>query len=153
MALDRPHFSNVLHTELAALGGPTAPAGGAVSDDTPERPRRVLVVDDEADMRTYLRSCLEPRWQVEEAADGRAALDRLAHTAPALAITDVRMPVMDGVAFTRALKNEANTRHIPVLLISGQAQPSGVGDAFLPKPFSCGRLLAVVERLLASDAA
>jgi CheY-like chemotaxis protein len=111
----------------------------------------VLVVDDDADMRLYLGGCLRGLGvaRVVEAADGQEAL-RLAPDAD-LVISDVFMPGLDGIALVRALKADARTRAIPVLLVSGEVVLSPLdarADGFLTKPFNATRLRAAVERLL-----
>lgn len=111
----------------------------------------VLVADDDADMRLYLRVCLQRMGaaRVLEAADGHEALT-LASGAD-LVVSDVRMPDLDGVALCRALKADARTHSLPVLLVSGEgALPPGSGaGGFLAKPFNAAVLRAEVARLLA----
>lgn len=143
-------FSEVLRTELAALGAPTQP----VDAEAPARERDavVLVVDDEADMRAYLRACLAPRWRVAEAAGGQEALAYARTHTPDLVVADVRMPAMDGVALCRALAADARTAGVPVLLVSGQPPPVPAGDAFLAKPFTRRCLVRRVEALLGGRA-
>ena len=112
----------------------------------------VLVVDDEPDMRLYLRACLGAFGVgvVLEAADGVEAL-RLARTpGVAAVISDVRMPGLDGIALCEALKADVATVGIPVLLISGETPgPSSCADGFLAKPFNASGLREHVDRLLA----
>ena len=111
----------------------------------------VLIADDDADMRLYLRGCLRIAGvgEILEAADGREAL-RLARSArPALIISDVLMPGLDGGALCRALKADPQTRAIPFLLISGETlAPPPCTDGFLPKPFNMATLRAHVRPLL-----
>ena len=115
---------------------------------------RVLIVDDDADMRLYLRSCLRTlsgygSVRVHEAADGREAL-HLAHALlPDLVISDVFMPGLDGEALGDALKADARTAPIPLLLISGETRPfPPCANGFLQKPFNASRLRTEVVRLL-----
>jgi signal transduction histidine kinase/ligand-binding sensor domain-containing protein/CheY-like chemotaxis protein len=116
----------------------------------------VLVVDDNPDVRAFLRSVLAGSFRVIEAADGRAALD-LARTAlPDLIVADVMMPEMDGLALGRALKDDAMTDAIPVVLLTARAAPEDQvagfetgADAYLVKPFDPGVLEACVANLLA----
>jgi CheY-like chemotaxis protein len=109
----------------------------------------VLVADDDADMRLYLRGCLRGLGaaRVLEAADGHEAL-RLAPAAD-LVVSDVLMPGLDGVALCRALKADESTRAIPVLLVSGETAAPACADGFLEKPFNAAGLRGEVERLLA----
>jgi two-component system OmpR family response regulator len=120
----------------------------------PVMPLTVLLVDDDADMRHYLRTCLRsPRLRFErilEAADGLEAL-RLAHTAGVdLVISDIVLPGIDGRALCQAIRAVPDLDRVALLLISGEdgAGPDVVADAFLPKPFNGRQLLAALEGLL-----
>jgi len=115
----------------------------------------VLVVDDHEEIRAYLRSILAPRYRVLDASDGRAALALCTAELPDLVITDVMMPDMDGLAFSRALKADVMTEAIPVVMLSARAaapdQIAGFetgADAYLVKPFDGGVLQACVHNLL-----
>jgi DNA-binding response OmpR family regulator len=116
-------------------------------------PLTVLVVDDDADMRHYLRTCLSARLNVElvlEAADGLEGL-RLARSAGVdLVITDIVVPGLDGRALCRAIRSAPELDRVSLLLISGEdsAGADQVADAFLPKPFNSRQLLAALEGLL-----
>lgn len=112
----------------------------------------ILVADDDADMRLYLTGCLRTMGpaRVLEAADGREALHLARALVPDLIITDVVMPGLDGLALYHALRADAGTRGIPVLLVSGETRASpSEGHGFLLKPFNAAQLRAEVERLLA----
>ena len=115
---------------------------------------RVLVVDDNADMRDYLCQLLRD-WDVETAADGWAALERARTNPPALIVTDVMMPRLDGFGLLRELRADARTNAIPVLMLSArageEARISGLGagaDDYVVKPFSARELTARVASLL-----
>ena len=113
----------------------------------------VLIVDDDADMRLYLRSCLRRLGSIEivEAADGASALDLARQVMQSLIISDVVMPGTDGHALYQALKSEHALAEIPLLLISGEeADPSQRGDdwALLAKPFNSEGLLAALAPFL-----
>lgn len=123
----------------------------------PPAPLQVLVVDDDADMRLYLTACLRgfglPDLTVTEAVNGREALLLARALHPALIISDVVMPGLDGPALCDALKADAATAAIPFLLISGETRsPPRTADGFLAKPFNATGLRAHVERLLARPA-
>jgi CheY-like chemotaxis protein len=109
----------------------------------------VLVVDDDAEVRGYLRTCLAPLTQhILEAGDGEEALHLARHTPDlTLVISDVIMPRMDGVALRAALHADPVLAHVPVLLISGDATLSG---AVLKKPFNARTLHASIRSLLSS---
>lgn len=117
----------------------------------------VLVVDDNDDMRRYLRMLLLDRYYVLEASDGQSGWKLARESVPDLIISDVMMPVMDGLTFCAKLKAEPLTSHIPVILLtargSEQQQAEGLSqgaDAYLTKPFSAEVLLAHIASLLAN---
>ncbi len=119
-----------------------------------ERPRRtVLLVDDDADMRLYLRSCLRvvtiPFDRVIEAADGLEALRLVRSEAVDVVISDVGLPGLDGRRLSRAIRDDAALRHIAVLLISGDGVlGDSSADGFLFKPFNSHQLLAALDGLV-----
>ena len=115
----------------------------------------VLVVDDNPDMRAYVKGgLLQPGTQVTvvlEAADGRAALERVRQGGVDLIISDIVMPHLDGMALCRALQADANLRGLPVLLITGESLPPALPDGasgVLAKPFNATKLQGWVRRLL-----
>lgn len=121
-----------------------------------ERPL-VLIIDDNNGMRAYLRSILKDKYNVSEAADGKQGLEKACREIPKLVICDVMMPVMDGLEFTRQLKQNMATSHIPVILLTARSlseqREEGYGtgaDSYLTKPFSGSVLLARVDNLLRS---
>ena len=118
------------------------------------RGRTVLVVDDDADMRRYLKRCLAELETVDvcEAADGLAALERARGGGIDLIVSDVVMPRLDGIGLCRALQADAALSGIPVLLITAEGAPPGLpggAGGVLAKPFDAVRLRATVDRLLA----
>jgi signal transduction histidine kinase/DNA-binding response OmpR family regulator len=81
----------------------------------------ILVVDDDADARTRLRTVLQRNgWSVSEAADGQAALDIVAHAPPQLILLDLTMPLMDGFAFLHELRQRPSSAHIPVVVLTAR---------------------------------
>ena len=144
-----------LEEALAWLSEDTDPKS-VISEPTPSQ-ERILVVDDNADMRRYLVRVLRSRWQVETASDGAAALERIRLQAPDLVIADIMMPQVDGIELLRSVRAEPATAQIPVLLLSARAgEEASVGglragaDDYLVKPFSRHELLARVESRLAT---
>nr|WP_253207093.1 ATP-binding protein [Verticiella sp. GG226] len=131
--------------ETAATPRPTDASAAA--------PRaRILWADDNADMRTYVARLLAPAYEVETVPDGQAALASAQHDPPALVLTDIMMPGLDGFALLRALREDARTRDVPVILISArageQARMDGMragADDYLVKPFSARELIACVD--------
>ena len=128
----------------------TVPAGNG------EQPR-LLIVDDNADIRTYLRTILQGQYQVSEAPDGQKGLEVACEEVPDLIVSDVMMPVMNGLEFCQRVKNDTITSHIPVILLTARAlskhQIEGYesgADAYITKPFSADLLLARISNLLRS---
>ena len=115
-------------------------------------PRTVLLVDDDEDMRIYLRSCLRsltsPFDRVIEAADGLEALRLIRSESIDLVISDVGLPGLDGRRLIRAIRDDARLGHVLVLLISGEvALAEATADGFLLKPFNSRQLSAAIDQL------
>jgi PAS domain S-box-containing protein len=115
----------------------------------------ILLADDNADMRAYIRRLLGGRWRVEVVGNGEEALAFLRHQPPDLVIADVMMPVVDGFALLREMRARAELREIPVLMLSAragdEARMEGVqagADDYLVKPFSARELITRVEAQL-----
>jgi putative two-component system response regulator len=115
---------------------------------------RLLLVDDDQSLRALLRTTFEVfDIEVDEAESGEAALERIAERRPDVVVLDVRMPGMSGLEVCKALKTNASTADIGVVLLTGSESGSAeaaaaVGaDSFVRKPFSPLELLAVTERL------
>ncbi|HEY6350077.1 MAG TPA: ATP-binding protein [Candidatus Angelobacter sp.] len=147
---------------LSWLGTPSEPGGetqfyreltdapSAVPATAPQG--RVLLVDDNRDMRDYLQRLLSSRFQVITAANGRAALEHTRTNPPDLVLTDVMMPEMDGFELLAALRHDPATHTIPVILLSARAGEEATiqgleqgADDYLIKPFSARELLTRVH--------
>ena len=85
-----------------------------------ERPL-VLIIDDNNGMRAYLRSILQDKYNVSEATNGEQGLEKARREVPKLVVCDVMMPVMDGLEFTKRLKEDTATSHIPVVLLTARS--------------------------------
>ena len=115
----------------------------------------ILVVDDNADMRSYLRRIFEPAWSVDVVADGVQALEAVRRRRPDLIVSDVMLPALDGIGLLRALRADPEMRGIPVILLTARAGErasidgwSAGADDYLVKPFSSRELVARVEAQL-----
>ena len=124
-----------------------------VSENT-NRPT-VLVIDDNTDIRQYERTLLQDEYLVLEAADGKEGLSVAIKEVPDLVICDVMMPVMDGLEFTKQLKTNTATSHIPVIMLTAknleEHRAEGYehgADSYITKPFHSKVLLARIENLL-----
>ncbi|BAY20030.1 putative sensor protein (plasmid) [Anabaenopsis circularis NIES-21] len=125
------------------------------STHSPARPARILLADDNADMRHYMRRLLNQQYEVEVVPDGVAALAAIRQQMPDLVLTDVMMPRLDGFGLLQALRANPDTHQIPIILLSARAgEESRIeglvagADDYLIKPFSARELLARVEATL-----
>jgi PAS domain S-box-containing protein len=116
---------------------------------------RIVLADDNADMRNYVRELLSPLYTVEAVADGKQALEAAKRELPDLILSDVMMPRLDGFGLLEALRRDDTLRHVPTILLSARAgEESRIegldagADDYLVKPFSARELLARVGALL-----
>lgn len=139
----------------AATADPQA-LTSATAESSDNRPQ-ILIVDDSDDIRTYISSLLSDRYAIISAADGSEGLSMAVERVPDLIVSDVMMPVMDGLEMCRRVKSETATSHIPVLMLTARtleeqrAEGYDCGaDAYITKPFSGKVLISRVENLLES---
>ncbi|MBP2371218.1 SpoIIE family protein phosphatase [Pseudonocardia parietis] len=118
-------------------------------------PDRVLVVDDDREMRGYLRDLLSEHWTVQVVADGAAALDAARTDPPDLVVADAALPASGGIELLRALRSDPRTVGVPVVLLSSRAGEEAAlegfaagADDYLVRPFSARELLARVTNHL-----
>ena len=131
------------------------PQGGSTSG-TMER-RTVVLADDNADLRDYIcRLLVSHGYAVEPVADGQAALAAIRHRRPDILVTDVMMPLLDGFGLLRAVREDADLRDLPIVMLSAragdEAKVEGLGsgaDDYLTKPFSSRELLARIAANIA----
>lgn len=110
---------------------------------------RILVVDDEPDLLFMLRRILaRAGHEITQADNGAVALASVRQSPPDLVITDIMMPVMNGVELIRALRADPATAAIPILSVSGDSHLAVDADAVLAKPYRHAELLEVAQRLL-----
>jgi signal transduction histidine kinase/AraC-like DNA-binding protein len=129
----------------------------STDDMTSEDVPCVLLVDDNAELRAFLRLRLGRSYRIEEAADGSDGLKRARELIPDAIITDGLMPVMDGLAMTRQIKDDPELSFVPVLMLTSRAAPEDTvrgleagADDYLAKPFDSAELAARVAGLIAS---
>jgi len=151
-AVDRPRQSVVPEVDIET---PANSSNGThvLSDDA----TTLLVVDDNADLRSYVRSRFESRYRIIEASDGADAIRKAREVIPDLVISDVMMPGTDGHALVAALRESEETDFIPVILLTAQGESgqkiAGLergADDYIVKPFDMRELEVRVENLIAS---
>ena len=126
-------------------------------DITSEK-RIILIVDDNTDIRLYIRELLKDDYVVLEASNGHQGLRLSKKYVPDLIITDVMMPEMDGFEFCSLVKNEIRTCHIPVIMLTACSLDEqriqgyqGGADSYISKPFNSKLLLARIDNLITSN--
>ena len=140
-------------------GSSIEPPASSIKDQAPshradKRPV-VLIIDDHADMRSFMREQLNGAYHILEAQDGAEGLQRALEKMPDLIVSDVMMPKLDGMELCRRLKTEERTSHIPVVLLTakatGESKVEGLetgADDYVTKPFEAKELHARVKNLI-----
>ncbi len=125
---------------------------GEISEPIQASTARILLADDNADMRDYVRRLLSKYWSVEAVANGNAALAAIQQRRPDLVLSDVMMPELDGFQLLKVLRANPETNNIPVVLLSARAGEEAAiegleagADDYLTKPFSARELQARVN--------
>ncbi|HET7202144.1 MAG TPA: ATP-binding protein [Steroidobacteraceae bacterium] len=150
-----------IHEALGWVGSSANSNDAAESESSallralPAPTARVLIADDNADMRGYLRRICAERWDVELHADGASALAAIQRNPPDLVLADIMMPGLDGLTLVRRVRADPAMRELPIILLSARAGEearleglqAGASD-YLVKPFSARELLAYVEARL-----
>ena len=115
----------------------------------------VLLIEDNPDIRTYLTDLLSPQYSIYEASNGQEGLERALELVPDIIISDIMMPVMDGITFCRKLKSDMRISHIPIILLTARTLVNSIiegfetgADEYLTKPFNERILLTRVNNLL-----
>lgn len=114
---------------------------------------QILIVDDEPDVRFILKLAFQSAGhQIVEAHHGVAALERVKDSRPDLVVTDLMMPVLDGLELIQRLRSDPETATIPILVLSSQARAMSDADAAVAKPFRPHEVLAAGLSLIESGA-
>ncbi len=115
----------------------------------------ILVVEDSADVRSYIRGAVEPRYRMIQAQDGEKGKKKALEVIPDLIISDIMMPGVDGYELCRILKKDVKTSHIPIILLTARAGEKNIiqgyetgADDYITKPFNTRVLLARIQNLI-----
>lgn len=134
---------------------PLAAAEEPLSEEDINAQNIVLIIEDNEDIRNFLRLTLQPRYRVFDSEDGESGIKKALDIIPDIIICDVMMPGKDGFEVTQTLKNQEKTSHIPIILLTAKAgvenRISGLemgADAYVPKPFSSEELHARIKNLI-----
>jgi YesN/AraC family two-component response regulator len=114
-----------------------------------------LLVDDDSDVRTFIREYFENDYQIFEASNGKEGLEMAFRYDPDIIITDIIMPLMDGVEMCKKLKGDIRTSHIPIIMLTARSSVESKikgletgADAYIEKPFSVNLLEIQVSNLI-----
>ncbi|MEX0321022.1 MAG: ATP-binding protein [Puniceicoccaceae bacterium] len=116
---------------------------------------RVLLVEDNSDLRSFIREELSDRYAILEADNGREGMEVALRENPELIVTDVMMPELDGMEFCRQLRSHEETSHVPIIMLTAKSSEKhsiegmeAGADVFFPKPVNMVKLVAQIENLL-----
>lgn len=123
----------------------------------PRKPEKdiILLVEDNADVREYMRGSLVPIYAVAEAVDGKQGIEKARVIIPDLIVSDIMMPHISGYQLCRTLKNDVKTSHIPIILLTARASEESIvegletgADDYITKPFNLRILCARIKNLI-----
>jgi signal transduction histidine kinase/ligand-binding sensor domain-containing protein/DNA-binding response OmpR family regulator len=140
-----------LNEELEPV--PVGDSAGELDKDTP----LILIVEDNADLRTFIRYSFEPVYRIREAENGREGYEKALEEIPDVVVSDIMMPEMDGFELCKKLKEDERTSHIPIVMLTARdsvddritGYETGA-DAYIPKPFNIKLLSVRIQTLISS---
>lgn len=143
----RPFIEEEMDDEI-----PADEEGALEASESEESLKKILIVEDNVDLRMYIKDCLTKHYDVVEASNGVAAIKVAKKEQPDLIITDIMMPLMDGIEFCKTLKTDIHTRHIPIFIHSvksdeivlKEAMDAGAED-FIAKPYNYATLIKKIR--------
>ncbi len=145
----------VLHSDANKTMIEESDADIIVKKTRPKTKYRVLIVEDEAEIRHYLHNELADMYHIKECVNGKEALDYILKEKPDLVISDVMMPEMDGITLCKKLKANSNINHIPIILLTAKsrdedkAEGFDIGaDAYVAKPFNVDLLKKRIANII-----
>lgn len=163
LPVERDHFTEETAEFIEADASDTAPAQDSyglskykVKPTYPDGAMKVLVVEDNAELKVYIYNCLINRYEVRDASNGKEALQVIeSGWMPDMIVTDLMMPEMDGIELINRIRGDFSTSHIPIIMITAKhendthlkAMKYGA-DGYITKPFTMELLIARMENLL-----
>jgi signal transduction histidine kinase/AmiR/NasT family two-component response regulator len=124
-------------------------------EDLAQEKNIILVVEDSTDVRSYIRSAIQPHYQMIGAKDGQEGIEKALEIIPDLIISDIMMPGVDGYELCRVLKKDVKTSHIPLILLTARAAEDDIipgletgADDYITKPFNTRILCARIKNLI-----
>lgn len=122
----------------------------------PEGARKIVLAEDNSEMREFIRNNLADLYEVIEVENGKEALEKVRNEHPDIVITDLMMPQMDGIELTESIRNDFAISHVPVIMLTAKQTPEDRilamkygADGYITKPFSMELLLVQIDNLLA----
>lgn len=148
--LTQNEYPEAMHTEADAIIIPT-------DDNMNDSKGLILIVEDNAEIREYIANSFSDMYDILEAENGKIALEFAFERTPDIIISDIMMPVMNGIEFCKIMKEDMRTSHIPLILLTAKdslqdkTEGYSIGaDSYITKPFSAGLLKSRVRNLLES---
>jgi len=151
-------YDSSIHSTLNTLSIEDSEQIGFEENQSRGKKKTILIVEDNEDLRFYLKENLRGQYHVEEAVDGKEGWEKIKSMNPDLIVSDIMMPLMDGIELAKKIKNETISAHIPVILLTAMGSEekqiegfqAGVND-YITKPFTFEILASRIKNLLAQQ--